>query len=163
MVAEYQKQSGNTIDYSLIPFAPLMQKIISSLTSGDVPDVMSHDIQDATVVPQNAWHDNLVDLSDIVDPLKSQLHPTAYLGSRFYNSVTKTRGAYQAPYKTATLPFHIWNSLVEKAGLKVAAAPKTWDAFWDYFKPAQDEIAQRGHARRLFVGSAGYDRRASRR
>ena len=118
MVDDYQKQSGNTIDYSLIPFAPLMQKIISSLTSGDVPDVMSHDIQEATVVPQNAWNDKLVDLSDIVEPLKSQLHPTAYLGSRFYNSVTKTRGAYQAPYKTAVLPFHIWNSLVEKAGLK---------------------------------------------
>ena len=26
MVADYEKQSGNTIDYSLIPFAPLMQK-----------------------------------------------------------------------------------------------------------------------------------------
>ena len=144
VVADYQKQSGNTIDYSLIPFAPLMQKIISSLTSGDVPDVMSHDIQDATVVPQNAWNDKLVDLSDIVDPLKSQLHPTAYLGSRFYNSVTKTRGAYQAPYKTAVLPFHIWNSLVEKAGLKVAAAPKTWDAFWDYFKPVQEKSRSEG-------------------
>ena len=63
MVTEYEKQSGNTIDYSLIPTGPLMQKIVSSLTSGDVPDVMSHDTQDATVVPQNAWKDMLVDLS----------------------------------------------------------------------------------------------------
>ena len=70
MVAEYEKQSGNTIDYSLIPTGPLMQKIVSSLTSGDVPDIMSHDTQDATVVPQNAWKDKLVDLSDIVDPLE---------------------------------------------------------------------------------------------
>src|SRR6516165_11780729 len=140
MVADYQKQSGNTIDYSLIPFAPLMQKIISSLTSGDVPDVISHDIQDQQVVPQNAWHDKLLDLTDIVEPLKSQLHPTAYLGSRFYNSVTKTRGVYQAPYKITPAPFHIWNSLVEKAGLKVADAPKTWDALWDYFKPVQAKL-----------------------
>jgi multiple sugar transport system substrate-binding protein len=144
MVTEYQKQSGNTIDYSLIPFAPLMQKIVSALTSGDVPDVMSHDIQSAIVIPTNAWKDKLVDLSDIVEPLKSQLHPTAYLGSRFYNSVTKTRGAYQAPYKTAVLPFHIWNSLVEKAGLKVTDAPKTWDAFWDYFKPVQAKLRGQG-------------------
>src|SRR5215472_6266368 len=129
MVADYQKQSGNTIDYSLIPFAPLMQKIVSSLTSGDVPDVISHDIQDQQVVPQNAWHDKLLDLTDIVQPLKSQLHPTAYLGSHFYNNTTKQRAAYQAPYKTQVLPFHIWNSLVEKAGLKVADAPKTWAPF----------------------------------
>jgi multiple sugar transport system substrate-binding protein len=97
MVADYEKQSGNKIDYSLIPTGPLMQKMVSALTSGDVPDIMSHDTQDATVVPQNAWHDKLVDLSDIVDPLKSQLHPVAYLGSSYYNSVTKKRGAYQAP------------------------------------------------------------------
>jgi multiple sugar transport system substrate-binding protein len=144
MVADYQKQSGNTINLSIIPFAPLMQKIVSALTSGDVPDVMSHDIQDANVIPQNAWKDKLVDLSDIVDPLKSQFSPTAYLGSRYYNSVTKTSGAYQAPYKTATLPFHIWGSLVEKAGLKVSAAPKTWDAFWDYFKPVQAKLRSQG-------------------
>jgi multiple sugar transport system substrate-binding protein len=144
MVTEYQKQSGNTIDYSLIPFAPLMQKIISALTSGDVPDVISHEAQSATVIPTNAWKDKLVDLSDIVEPLKSQLHPTAYLGSRYYNSVAKTRGVYQAPYKTTTLPFHIWNSLVEKAGLKVADAPKTWDAFWDYFKPVQTKLRSQG-------------------
>lgn len=144
MVAEFEKQSGNKIDYSLIPTGPLMQKIVSSLTSGDVPDVMSHDTQDATVVPQNAWKDKLVDLSDIVDPLKSQLHPTAYLASRYYNNVTKKRGCYQAPFKTATLPFHVWNSLVEKAGLKVADAPKTWDAFWDYFKPVQTKLRSQG-------------------
>jgi multiple sugar transport system substrate-binding protein len=144
MVAEYEKQSGNTVDYSLIPTGPLMQKMVSSLTSGDVPDIMSHDTQDATVVPQNAWKDKLVDLSDIVDPLKSQLHPTAYLASHYYNNVTKKRGAYQAPFKTATLPFHIWNSLVEQAGLKVADAPKTWDAFWDYFKPTQEKLRSQG-------------------
>jgi multiple sugar transport system substrate-binding protein len=144
MVADYEKQSGNKIDYSLIPTGPLMQKIVSSLTSGDVPDVMSHDTEDATVVPQNAWKGKLVDLSDIVDPLKSQLHPTAYLASRYYNSVTKARGAYQAPFKTATLPFHIWSSLVEKAGLKVADAPDTWDAFWDYFKPTQAKLRSQG-------------------
>jgi multiple sugar transport system substrate-binding protein len=144
MVADYEKQSGNKIEYSLIPTGPLMQKIVSSLTSGDVPDIMSHDSEDATVIPQNAWKDKLVDLSDIVDPMKSQLHPTAYLASRYYNSVTKERGTYQAPFKTEVLPFHIWNSLVEKAGLKVANAPKTWDAFWDYFKPAQEKLRGQG-------------------
>jgi multiple sugar transport system substrate-binding protein len=144
MVAEYEKQSGNRIDYSLIPTGPLMQKIVSSLTSGDVPDVMSHDTADATVIPQNAWKNNLVDLSDIVEPLKSQLHPTAYLASHFYNSATKQRGLYQAPFKTAVLPVHVWSSLVEKAGLKVADAPKTWDAFWDYFKPVQAKLRSQG-------------------
>src|ERR1051326_3302200 len=89
MVADYEKQSGNKIDFSLIPTGPLMQKIVSSLTSGDVPGPMSAPAQAATVVPQNAWRGKLVDLSDIVEPLKSQLHPTAYLASRFYNNVDR--------------------------------------------------------------------------
>ena len=37
VVADYQKASGNRIDYSIIPFAPLRQKLISALTSGVVP------------------------------------------------------------------------------------------------------------------------------
>src|SRR6266852_33457 len=53
VIAGYEKASGNKIDHTLIPFAPLMQKIVGALTIGDVPDVMSHDTAAATVIPQN--------------------------------------------------------------------------------------------------------------
>src|SRR5438477_12823280 len=39
MVADYEKLSGNKIDLSIVPFAPLRQKIISAITSGVVPDL----------------------------------------------------------------------------------------------------------------------------
>ena len=39
LVEDYQKASGNTIDYSIIPFAPERQKIVSAMTSGVVPDL----------------------------------------------------------------------------------------------------------------------------
>jgi multiple sugar transport system substrate-binding protein len=145
VVAEYEKASGNTIDHSIIPFAPLMQKIISALTSGDVPEVMMHDIADQAVVPQNAWNDKLIDVSDVVESQRAQFHPTALLASQYYNNVTKKRSIYYVPVKTAVLPFHIWNSLVEKAGYKVSDAPKTWDAFWDFFKPMQKILRDKGH------------------
>jgi len=144
VVAEYEKASGNKIEYSVIPFAPLMQKIVGALTSGDVPDVMSHDTAAATVIPQNAWNDKLVDLTDVVETQKSEYHPTAVLAAQYYNNVTKKRSTYYAPYKTAVLPFHIWNSLVEKAGYKMSDAPKTWDAFWDFFKPMQKKLRDQG-------------------
>src|SRR6516165_4133314 len=63
VVSEYEKASGNKIDHTLIPFAPLMQKIVGALTIGDVPDVMNHDTAFNTVIPQNAWNDKLVDLT----------------------------------------------------------------------------------------------------
>jgi multiple sugar transport system substrate-binding protein len=144
LVGEYEKQSGNTIEHSLVPFAPLMQKIVSALTSGDVPDVLTHDIAEQAVVPQNAWNDKLVDLTDVVETQKAHYHPTALLASQYYNNVTKKRSFYYAPYKTAVLPFHIWGSLVEQAGFKLSDAPKTWDAFWDFFKPMQKELRAKG-------------------
>jgi len=144
MVADYEKASGNTIDHSLVPFAPLMQKIVSALTSGDVPDVLTHDIADQAVVPQNAWNDKLVDLTDVIETQKAHYHPTALLASNYYNNVAKKRAYYYAPYKTAVLPFHIWGSLVEKAGYKLSDAPKTWDAFWDFFKPMQKALRDQG-------------------
>jgi len=127
-----------------VPFAPLMQKIVSALTSGDVPDVLTHDIADQAVVPQNAWNDKLIDLTDVIETQKAHYHPTALLASQYYNNVSKKRGYYLAPYMTGPLPFHVWNSLVEKAGYKLSDAPKTWDAFWDFFKPMQKSLRDKG-------------------
>jgi multiple sugar transport system substrate-binding protein len=62
--------------------------IVGALTIGDVPDVMSHDTAPNTVIPQNAWNDKLLDLSDVVETQKSQYHPTAILASQYYNNVT---------------------------------------------------------------------------
>jgi multiple sugar transport system substrate-binding protein len=105
---------------------------------------MSHNIADATLVPQNAWNDKLVDVSDVVDTQKSHYHPTALLASHYYNNATRKRSYYYVPYRTTAVPFHVWNSLVEKAGYKMADAPKTWDAFWDFFKPMQKALRSKG-------------------
>jgi|SRR5579863_217263 multiple sugar transport system substrate-binding protein len=87
LVEDYEKASGNTIDHSIIPFAPLRQKSISAITSGDVPDVIEY--ADFQFVPTTAWQDQLVDVSDIVEPQKSQFIETALLANNCYNGVTK--------------------------------------------------------------------------
>ena len=150
-VADYAKASGNKIDYSIMPFMALNQKAISALTSGDVPDLIFHDAP-ATILPQNAWHDRLVDMSDVVEAYKSQLSETALLGSSFYNGATKARSYYLAPVKQACAPFHIWGDLVTKAGFKLSDAPKTWDAFWDFFKPVQKELRAKGMRKMYGMG-----------
>ena len=145
VVADYEKASGNKIDLSIVPFAPLAQKIISAVTSGNVPDVMSHDIADAIIIPQNAWHDKLIDLSDICEPYAKMYNPTVNLAAQYYNAVTKKHGYYLAPFKTAAIPIHIWGDLVEEAGYKMSEAPKTWTAFWNWFKPMQAKLRDKGH------------------
>ncbi len=148
-VADYEKVSGNKIDLTVMPFMALNQKAISALTSGVVPDLIFHDAP-ATILPQNAWDDRLADVSDIVEEHRSKLSETALLNSTFYNSATKRRAFYLVPVKQACEPFHIWGDLVAKAGFTLSDAPKTWDAFWDFFKPVQKELRAKG-MRKLYA------------
>jgi len=142
MVEEYQKASGNKIDYSLVPFAPLRQKAVSAITTGVVPDVM--EVADLEFAPLQSWDDKLVDVSDIVETQKKDFLKLAIDSCFLYNGVTNKRGYTMVPMKISGWPFHIWNSLVEKAGFKIADIPNTWDAFLDFFKPVQDSLRKQG-------------------
>jgi multiple sugar transport system substrate-binding protein len=150
-VADYEKASGNKIDLSVMPFQALNQKAISAITSGEVPDLIFHDAP-ATILPQNAWNDKLVDVSDIVENYKSMLSETALLNSSYYNGATKQRAFYLCPVKQATSPFHIWGDLVTKAGFKLSDAPNTWDEFWSFFKPVQKELRAKGMRKMYAMG-----------
>jgi multiple sugar transport system substrate-binding protein len=140
---DYIKASGNKLDYSIMPFMALNQKTISALTSGDVPDLVFMDAP-SSIIPQNAWDDKLVDVSDVVAPFESKLSATAKLCSTFYNKATKKRSYYLCPIKQGATPFHIWGDLVEKAGLKMSEIPKDWNGIWTYLKQAQAPLRAKG-------------------
>jgi multiple sugar transport system substrate-binding protein len=143
---DYMKASGNNLDYSIMPFMALNQKIISALTSGDVPDLFFHDAPE-NFLPQNAWDDKLVDVTDVIAPYESQLSETAKLCSTFYNHAAKKRSYYLCPIKQGATPFHVWGNLVEKAGLKMADIPKDWNGVWNYLKQTQAPLRSQGMRR----------------
>jgi multiple sugar transport system substrate-binding protein len=142
MVTEYQKASGNKIDYSLIPFAPMRQKVVSAIESGVVPDIMN--TPDLEFASLNSWNDKLLDVSDIVEAQKEDFVQIAIDSCFLYNGVTKRRGYTVVPLRITGWPFHIWGSLVEKGGGKISDLPNTWDAFLDFFKPVQDKLRAQG-------------------
>jgi multiple sugar transport system substrate-binding protein len=138
IVADYEKASGNTIDYSIIPYAPMRQKIVSAITSGTVPDLFQSSPTEAITL--FAWDGKLIDVTDVVDTQKEEYTETALLSAFCYNSVEKKRSFYGVPYTQAVLPNHVWRPLVEKAGYKIDDIPKTWDAYYDFFKEVQKKL-----------------------
>jgi multiple sugar transport system substrate-binding protein len=142
IVADYEKASGNKIDLSIIPFAPGRQKIVAAVTSGVVPDLFTNNPAEITAI--YAWDDKLVDVTDIVETQKEEYTETALLNTYCYNSITKQRSYYGVPYTTATLPNHVWRPLVEKAGYKIEDIPKTWDAYYDFFKEVHTKLRAQG-------------------
>src|SRR5947208_16539723 len=132
IVADYEKASGNTIEHSITPYAPLRQKIVSAVTSGVVPDIYQN--TPAEVIALQSWNDKLVDVSDVIETQKSQYARTALLTVNCYNSVEKKRSFSGVPYIVGAWTNHVWRPSLEKAGFTLEAIPKTWDAFYDFFK-----------------------------
>ncbi|HUC08983.1 MAG TPA: ABC transporter substrate-binding protein [Stellaceae bacterium] len=142
LVADYEKASGNTIDYTIIPYAPLRQKIISAVTSGSVPDLFQNTPPELMAL--QAWAGRLVDVTDVIETQKGEYNETALLFANCYDGTTRKRSYYGVPYTTDSFINHIWRSLVEKAGYKMSDLPKTWDAFYDFFKGVQKKLRDQG-------------------
>jgi multiple sugar transport system substrate-binding protein len=159
LMAEYEKVSGNKMDFSITPFAPHRQKIVSAITSGVVPDVIYANPPE--FVPLQAWAGRLEDVSDVIETQKSKMLPIAVESSYCYNNVEKKHSYYGVPFTGAVVPFHIWRTLVEKAGFKESDIPNKWDAFIDFFKPVQKKLQEQGmrhtYATGFVVSTIGND------
>src|SRR6266403_842515 len=142
IVADYEKASNNKIDYSIAPYAPMRQKIVSAVTGGVVPDVFQN--TPAEIIALYAWQDKLVDVSEVVETQREEYTETALLTVRCYNNVEKKRSYYGVPYTVGASMNHIWRPMVEKAGYQMEDLPKTWDAFYDFFKEVQKKLRAQG-------------------
>src|SRR5215813_2758419 len=58
-VAGYEKASGNKVELSIIPFAPMQQKIDTAITSGVVPDVTQNN--PGEILQLYGWQDKWID------------------------------------------------------------------------------------------------------
>jgi multiple sugar transport system substrate-binding protein len=150
LVADYEKASGNTIDYTIVPYAPIRQKIVSAVTSGVVPDLFQN--TPAEIIALYAYQDRLVDVSDVVETQREEFTETALLTARCYNNVEKKRSFYGVPYTVGSGMNHIWRSLVERAGYQMSDIPKTWDAYYDFFKDVQKKLRAQGMRKIYGIG-----------
>lgn len=143
LIEAWEKASGNKIALTLLPGQALNEKIVSALTTGHVPDLIYADNAPAQIIPQNAWDDKLVDVTDVVETQKSEFSATALQSAQFYNKVEKKRSFYGVPFKGATLNIPTWKSLIEKAGYKISDMPKTWDPFFAFFEDVQKKLREK--------------------
>src|SRR5207302_2327548 len=116
--------------------------IVAAMQSGIVPDFFPN--QPGEIIALNAWDDKLVDVTDVVETQKSQFTETVLTNVYCYNNVTKKRSYYGVPFTQGALPNHIWRPLVEKAGFTMEDVPRTWDAFYDFFKEVQKKLRAQG-------------------
>ncbi len=110
------------------------------MTSGEVPDLFQNN--PAPIIALFAWNGKLVDASDVVETQKEEYTETALLTAHCYNNVEKRRSYYgvflfaRTRLALTTFGGH-WS---RKAGYQMADIPKTWNAFYDFFKGVQTKL-----------------------
>jgi multiple sugar transport system substrate-binding protein len=91
-------------------------------------------------------------VSDVVESQKEGYTETALMTAYCYNNVKKARSFYGVPYTQAAMTNHIWRSLIEKAVYRIEDMPKTWDAYYDFFKGAQKKLTAQGRRHIYAIG-----------
>jgi multiple sugar transport system substrate-binding protein len=144
VVAAWEKASGNKVDLTIYNGSDLPAKIISAITTGDVPDLCYVDNGDFLLLPQNAWNDKIVDVSDVVDTQKSLYSPTALAAASLYDDVTHKRSFFGVPLKQQALHYFIWRPMLEEAGYKDSDLPTAWEPFFNFFEDVQKKLRAKG-------------------
>ncbi|SNB67752.1 carbohydrate ABC transporter substrate-binding protein, CUT1 family [Arboricoccus pini] len=150
VVAEWEKATGNKVNLSYYSTGDIPAKIISAITTGQVPDIAYADLNDFAIVPQQAWKGALEDVSDVVKPVENKFTPTALKGANLYNDQEKKRSYYAVPLKQQALHNFIWKPMIEEAGYSEKDIPlDNWDKYWAFFGDAQKKL--RAKRQRVFA------------
>lgn len=144
MVAAWEKKTGNTVNLTIYNGSDLPAKIISAMTTGQVPDICYIDNADFLLLPQAAWRNQVVDVSDVVNTEKSEYSKTALTAASLYDDATHKRSYYGIPLKQQALHYFFWRPMITAAGYKVSDIPKTWDAYFKFFETVQKKLRAKG-------------------
>jgi multiple sugar transport system substrate-binding protein len=148
IVKDWEKQSNIPVNLSFHKQDDILKKLERADKAGNPPDILYAYKGDLALNPRFAWEGKLVDISDIVEPVKAAYIPIALEAVSFYNNVEKKRSYYAVPLsQEATYIFYL-RDLVEKANLSDGKSlttgdrniPTNWDEFWNFWQNLQQTL-----------------------
>lgn len=164
LVRNWEKTSGLTVNLKLLPVDLIDQqlnKFIKEPGNPKLPDIVYSVGVDSSLAPKLAWRDQLMDLSEVILPVKDRYIPVAVSQVSYRNRVQNQRSYYAVPLWEADDYIHYWGNLIEKIGFTPADVPVEWDAFWKFWQTAQKQLRSQGHpdihGLGLCMSSVGFD------
>lgn len=144
VIEAWEAETGNNVEISFRDQDTIIKETENALKAGQVPDILFSLEAKDTSIPYWAWNGQLADVSNVVEPLRDTLRPSAFQSIQFYNNVEQKRAAYAVPVSQQTVHIHYWRDMLAEAGLDEADIPTEWDEFWDFWKVAQDNLRAQG-------------------
>ena len=144
VIIEWEAENDIQVDLSLYSSDDILNQTVIALENGEPPDIVFAHRADYTLEPHWAWEGKLVDVSDVIEPIKHLYSKAALEAAYLYNRAENRRSYYGVPIEQQTIHIHYWRDLLAQAGLNEAEIPSDWDGFWAFWKQAQDKLRQNG-------------------
>jgi len=144
LVAEWEGENGTPVELTFYSDSDLLKETNNAIAAAEPPDMLFSTGKIEPAIPGFAWDDRLVDVGDIIEPVKDRYDPAALESVRYKNAATRKTAYYAVPLSQQTVHLHHWKPLLETAGMAGDEIPREWDEFWQFWKTAQEQLRQRG-------------------
>lgn len=144
LVSEWETETGTQVELTFYSDGDMLKETNNAIASVNPPDMLFSTGKVETLIPSLAWDDQLVDVSDVLAPLKDIYDKEAIASVQYRNAETQQTSEYAAPVSQQTIHLHYWKPLVEQAGFSSDDIPQDWEQFWQFWKDIQDQLRSQG-------------------
>ncbi|MEB3340859.1 ABC transporter substrate-binding protein [Okeania sp.] len=142
IVTKWQEKTNHKVKLLFLSEDDTLQAAIDALAANKPPDILFSERAEFTLIPQWAREGKLLDVSDVIKPIKNLYNNTA-LKSAYLHNNNGSQSYYAVPIMQQSIHIHYWHNLLIEAGLD-GEIPKQWDEFWKFWQKAQDILRQQG-------------------
>lgn len=133
LVQRWEQDTGNQVQIKFYTLDKRSEQPQRFLQGGSVPDIFMSFKAESTLNPTLAWQGQLVDVSDVIQPMTKIYEPGALATAYYYNNIEAKHSYYAVPIHRAALHIYYWKDLLAKTGRTPADIPQDWDSFWQFW------------------------------
>lgn len=140
IIDKWEQESGKQVNLSFYNKDELPETTQRAIQAGTAPDLVMGSSVDREINARLAWSGKLVEVSDIIDPVKDSYTESALEAVNYFNNLEQTRGYYGVPISQLTIHIFYWRDLLAQAGKSDADIPQDWHGFWKFWQEVQDNL-----------------------
>ena len=140
LVKAWEQETGNKVKINFYTLDKRSEKPQRYLQGGVSPDIFMSFKAESTLNPRLAWEGKLIDVTNIIEPIKQNYDPKALATAYYYNNVEQKQSYYAVPIHRAALHIYYWKDLLEKTGRTAQDIPQDWDDFWQFWLDVGEDL-----------------------
>lgn len=148
LVAAWKQLTGKKVNLKLVSDDFIEQSLLETWKNPNnvkAPNIIFSITFNQIIAPLLAWEDQLLDLSDLIEPIASSFDPDVLPQVLYHNQVRGDRSYYALPIGQSDAYIHYWKDSLAEIGYTETDIPQEWHQFWQFWKTAQTQLRSHQH------------------